>query len=1273
MTADKCEPNIDTLRLIHQGTSQDQRVSAQLKPDYVKVDERKIENDVVFAKAYSSYLKFYGSNNTATGDWEVFFSRDVSVQLAMAAIQDIEYYKINVKESFDFLNNREHKDSELELKNQLGCLFSSIGTLAKQLDDLKESLPIEIPLKHTIQNLIQNQLASGFRQLILHYRDGLTPNPPAPPNAPYLNDVKPKFDIMGAMATFKEVRDQGLSKDWITEDKTSNWADYLKNLNDSIKYPATKIYGGGNTIFERLNHIATHNLFTAIFDQFLKVFARVVIDAKAELEKTFGDWNKHEPHYALFLAFLKLFDYARMETNTLTQRHLDFYYRDILRLKEKPAEPSHVHLLIELAKHVDAHEIKKDELFKAGKDDLGVEVFFANERDFVANQAKVTELKTLYRHKYDPKKPNDLDNRLFASPKADSADGLGAKLTTVDQSWHPFSNKVYENGKLTQINMPQAEVGFAIASHYLWLAEGTRIITVDFTIDGATDSNLNGSDDVICLVTTEKEWFPAKVTTFKLSSNKSQLQLIINLDGADPAITPYSAKSHGYQFETDLPMLLVKLAHSDKANFIYASLEAMTVQKIAITADVIGLKTLAVSNDFGSVDTSKPFQPFGALPFANSALIIGSKEVFQKVLASVTVNVKWQNPPKPYKKTVNVNFKYLQNSAWSLPINTYGIKKLPKSNGQVIFDLNFSTLDSEKLSVNIPDFSDSEFYNTNTRHGFIRLEIDTDFGQSQYEQELFNYIAKTLNIESNITNIINKVDTVKNSLNGVKAVSDVSATKATIAQAISNSEVIKSDLKNVKDTATEKKPTPPVGPFVAELTLDYTTAKQVTQLNSDELTFKKRPAKFFHVTPFGQCEQHGLLNALKKVFLVPQFDNAEFYIGITGLKPPQNLALLFQVADGTADPLLTHPSIQWSYLGNNEWLEFGQYDVQDNTNGLINSGIITFAMPDTATATNTLLPAGQHWLKAAVTEKSEAVCKLLAVSAQSLKVTFDNQNNDPAFLANTLAAETINKLKQPDAAVKKVSQPFANFGGRAAEQASTFYTRVSERLRHKDRTITLWDYEHLILEAFPQIYRVKCLNHTQYVPDETGQGIYDELAPGHITIVTLPNQQYHNLHNPLRPYTSLGVLAEIEAFLQKKLSCFVKLYVKNPQFEEVRVGFKVKFYEGFDKSFYTKTLDTAITHFLSPWAFSDGGNPTFGGKVYLSTLLNFVEEQPYVDYVTDFSFIKSETDRSGVLAVSEIEGSKAISILVSANQHKIEDALNSDQTIDSGEPCGCPS
>jgi len=92
-------------------------------------------------------------------------------------------------------------------------------------------------------------------------------------------------------------------------------------------------------------------------------------------------------------------------------------------------------------------------------------------------------------------------------------------------------------------------------------------------------------------------------------------------------------------------------------------------------------------------------------------------------------------------------------------------------------------------------------------------------------------------------------------------------------------------------------------------------------------SFEKRPGQFFHVAPFGTAEQHPYLDpaAGGKVFLLPQFgfeqDNstvqseAEFYLGVTGLAPPQNLSILVQVIDGTADPLSAKPvpHIAWNY------------------------------------------------------------------------------------------------------------------------------------------------------------------------------------------------------------------------------------------------------------------------------------------------------------------------------------------------------------------------
>jgi hypothetical protein len=1227
-SANDCTQNTNQLKLIREGTSQDQRLALALDPAYAPVDERAISHRIVFAQAYAKHLKHFDLNNTETGEWQPFFSEDVSAQLAVAAVQDIAAYRQKIREWLDFLSDRRHENDKAGLRDHLDYLFSCCATVAIRLDLFKVKLPSESALKKTLQNLVQSQLAPALRRLIAYRKGGEAIGPTKKPinsssaekaALEIIDGQVIRLRILGGDAVkFSELAAANLSQDW------SNgvaWPAYYHDI-DGDK----SVYGTGTTVFALANHFATHNLFTSILDQFLKVFARSVGDAEQALARSFTEWDRHEPHYTLFLAFLLLLEYARVEMNTLTGRHLDFYYREILRLKEKGAKPGQVHLLVELAKQVDSHEFKNGALFKAGKDDLGRDAFFANDRDFVANQAKVAALRTVYRHgaeKVGTTTPTDIhQGRLYASKVANSDDGLGAKLTAVDQSWQPFYNKMYQGGVLAEIKMPKAEIGFAIASHYLWMAEGTRTVTVVFTLTTALIGFANEhKNDVVCQFTVEKGWIEKTAATFIDENGK--LKLEISLSGEDPAVMPYAAKTHGYDFATDLPMLLVKLRHQDTAEYKYPLLQEVEISKIDLTVNVQKMKTLAVSNDFGPVDTSKPFQPYGPSPSTGNALTIGAKEIFQKNLTSAAIGVTWLTPPAPYPSTlpVTVTVDFLKTGQW--------MPAMAATNaGSIAYAL---TNNLAYPVVDEPDLTPNEFYNTTSRHGFTRLKLTGDLGQNTFQTDLLKYLRK--------------------------------------------------------ETGALDPGKPPVGPTMSALWMDYVASQPIVLDSSDGAAFAKRQARFFHVAPFGQAEQHSLLNSAQQVFLLPQFDfkqddanqesdAAEFYIGVTGFKPPQNLALLFQVADGTADPLSEKPKahIRWSYLAGNEWLPFAQNDVEDQTGGLLNSGIVTFAMPRDASAANTLLPTGMHWLRAAVATEPDAVCRLRLVAAQALAATFTDKGNDLAFPGKVLQAGTISKLDQPDAAVKKITQPFPTFGGRGKEASTAFYTRISERLRHKDRAIALWDYERLVLEAFPQIYKAKCLNHTRYEPSESGEGIYRELAPGHVTVVTIPNQQFHHLRDPLRPYTSLGLLEEIAVFLSRRLSCFVKLHVKNPQFEEVQVDCKVRLHEGFDETFYANKLAEAITRFLSPWAFAGGDSPSFGGKIYKSALINFVEDLPYVDYVTDFQLFHSFLDSDAMpqnIEKNVVEGSKAVSILVSAKQHIIKPFKPAEVETPAGEKCTC--
>lgn len=1228
-----CTYNRDPLKLVREGTSQDERFPRALDPTYAPVDGHGPAHDIVFAQRYAEFLTYFDTQSgIATGDWQPFFSQDVAAQLAIAATENVELYRQQLKQYFAFLHDRKNQSNITGLHDHLDYLFSACATLAIRLDQLVQALPGELSLKQLLQNRIESQLAPALQRLISYHKGGKEFTDAAPPLNDAVNEKHADLLIFGTTALrFSALITANLTQAWRGQ---QDWGTYYTDI-PSI--PA--VYGTDASIFARVNHLATHNLFTSIFDQFLKVYARTVSEANLALHATFETWDQHAPHYALFLTFLRLLETARAEANRMTQRHLDFYYRDILRLQEKPAEAGHAHLVVELAKQVATHELPAGELFKAGKDDRGLDAFFANDRDFVANQAQVTALKTVYRHGAATvgtgPTANQQQGRIYAAPVSNSADGLGAPLTAVDQSWHPFFNKRYQDGALIAIDMPKAEMGFALASHYLLLAEGERTVTVAFTLAPGSSALLapDFEGDLQCLFTAEKDWLEKPTKISKTAQGNLQLEVI--LTGGDPAVIPYASKIHsGYAFATDLPMLLIKLPQQDESPYLYSQLQAVVIEKITLTVDVIGLKTLAVSNDFGPVDLSKPFLPFGAAPVQGSALIIGSKEVFQKNLSSVDLSIKWQVLGKAYSTAAKENA--------SLPSATVtwlnGGSWVGDEKNKAIFanGVPIEWANADTTTVDKPDPSENVFYATTARNGFGCITLDNSFGQTIYQRDLTKYL----------------IDQAKQS-----------------------------------PTVADPGPGPTI-PIAASLSVQY-TATQTIDLSTNAAPFAQRNARFFHLAPFGQAEQHPALKqdaqaAEQKIYLLPQLYTAfiegqtasdgEFYIGIAGLQPPQSLALLFQVVDGSADPDVAKPDshIHWSYLQHNEWAAFAENAVDDRTGGLVNSGIITFALPRDATATNTLLPTGMHWLRAAVAERSAAVCRLIVIAAQALKATFIDKGNDLTFPAKVLPAGTINKLKQPVAAVKKVSQPFATFGGRGAEQPTAFYTRVSERLRHKDRAITLWDYERLILEAFPQIYKVKCLNHTRYEPDASGVGIYQELAPGHVTIVTIPNQEHQNLRDPLRPLTSVGVLQEIAAFLGKHTSCFTKLHVKNPHFDEVWVECKVRLYDGFDETFYENQLRDAITRFLSPWAFPGGGSPSLGGKIYKSTLVKFVEEQPYVDYVTDFKLFQNTVNTPGASDADEVTASTAVSILVSvpAAKHQITIINPSAQTT-SSEHCLC--
>ena len=98
--------------------------------------------------------------------------------------------------------------------------------------------------------------------------------------------------------------------------------------------------------------------------------------------------------------------------------------------------------------------------------------------------------------------------------------------------------------------------------------------------------------------------------------------------------------------------------------------------------------------------------------------------------------------------------------------------------------------------------------------------------------------------------------------------------------------------------------------------------------------------------------------------------------------------------------------------------------------------------------------------------------RLQSVTAGALRVTWQNRDNVRPDVSVGVPAGTISETTTPIPGLGEIDQIGYSFGGRPVEDRKSLFTRASERLRHKQRAVSPWDYERLVLEAFPNVRRM---------------------------------------------------------------------------------------------------------------------------------------------------------------------------------------------------------
>ncbi|MGE9311233.1 hypothetical protein ACLOAU_06295 [Niabella sp. CJ426] len=935
-----------------------------------------------------------------------------------------------------------------------------------------------------------------------------------------------------------------------------------------------------------------------------------------------------DPHLALYFAFLKLFSHTQDHINQFTEKHIDFYYNKILGLELKPGIEDNAYVIFELAKNANNVILEKGALLDAGKIHNIPAAYSVNDK-VILNKAVVAGLKSSVLK----------NDTIELAHRTDTIDGVSKKLPASEPYFDAFGLR-----HIPEVQKQRAKIGFAIASPVLLLKEGNRKITFSIFLSGlSTDlKKVNAINAVELFLTGEKEWLGAYECLLTFGAFQSGRQTIIinySLSSKDPAVTAYNQGVHKNTFNTPNPLVQV-LIDTGRAGNIFRHLKSARVEDIKIDVEVQDVGNLEMENDQGRIDSKKPFLPFGTMPKKGSGFNIAYEELMHKDVSEYQFEVDWLGAP----------------SSFSSHYNLYG-----GANGNNSFTATYSAADGNSGTTLL-------FNSTNAATTIKWPAVPFVFAWPQWRFNASPVVYKNYHSLFSNPNYINVLKTRAT----VQAASQVKIQNNTVSKGFVRFELNRSFLHEIysrvfaeqaieqASSKTVSLPNEPYTPTIKQIRLSYKAAAQQSFSNNNSFAaFNKKEVQLFHIDLFGQSEQHEYLKGRAQeeigkdttidpgIYLLPQQRPATFYIGLADLIPGQSVSLLLQLAEGTSNADAEPMVISWHVLCNNEWRVFtGREMLRNETNSLLQSGIVTLAIPESATADNTLMDGGLVWIRLSLSGDPGSVCLFEKVITQAAKAGF--YTNGTFRGSGSIEAGSIKKLLKKTAEIKLVSQPFSSFGGKATEGQEAFRMRVSERLRHKERAVTNWDWEHLVLQEFPELYKVKCLNHFNDEDNCCKAG-----HPGAVTLVVVPNVQGKNFYNPLQPKVSTVIRQKIKAFIQPRVSFFTQLFISNPDYETALLDFKVRFLSAGDFGVYQDQLNNAIKRFLTPWAFSDTEGLLFGGTINKSVLLNFIEEQPYVDFVTDLKMYHIDEDGNKSADTDTIHIINPKAILVSATQHNI--------------------
>lgn len=445
--------------LIRDGVSQQQRLTETLAPNYVKVDSWELADFLVFAYRLSQQVIYYDNNNQPAGNWQEFFGCATPIQIALISKTPTSKVKKKYEEDRkNFLVSLTPDGLDLIFKNWINQLLKPILNWYESLDDYT-------PLKSIIKGLVKTNLSKPIERIWAFTTSSEISS------GNYIIRFLVDFNQTLGLEIIPPLEDR-----FLLENSTRARRLYFKNLTIKFHLLILGINGLVGILFlwdsfkNKLDESIEDKLYkilkiledelNGIFQQLFQTYLQITHEAPKYLEESLKAKKDHSPHLALYYSFWEVIKAAREDLNSITQKHLDFFYKEVLRLTMRPSEPDSAHLTFELAKSQEEYKLDVETQFKAGKDLTGKELFYQLDNEILVHKAQIASLKSLFldSRELDSKEldinfPDQLTG-LYASPQVNSIDGEGGEFPKeqIVKAWLPFG----DNGRKS------AQMGLAI-------------------------------------------------------------------------------------------------------------------------------------------------------------------------------------------------------------------------------------------------------------------------------------------------------------------------------------------------------------------------------------------------------------------------------------------------------------------------------------------------------------------------------------------------------------------------------------------------------------------------------------------------------------------------------------------------------------------------------------------------------------------------------------------------------------------------------------------